>query len=189
MIAGSGPVFQGEFSLLLVYGVTWITVEPLHNAHLGDGRKWPLVFLKDPTRALFLALAKSIYQTLNLLTPDPLEAMPFFTELVPGAGHQRPLREHLILSIILVIKLMRKIYMELSLLGHLNSNFSGIISGDSSTVDCNISVFFDMRWYLFASVNYWTHQRSQQFPKFNWLMNRNFFECDWLGNFKTPWSQ
>ena len=110
MIAGSGPVFQEEFSLLLVYGVPWITVEPLHNAHLGDGKKWPLVFLKDHTRALFLALAKSIYQPLKLLTLDLLEAMPFFTELVHGAGHQRPLRKHLILSIILVIKLMRKIW-------------------------------------------------------------------------------
>lgn len=35
--------------------------------------------------------------------------------------------------------------MDLFLLGHLNRNFSGIISGNSSTVDYNISVFFDMR--------------------------------------------
>ena len=93
-----------------VYGVTWITIEPLHNAHLGDGGKWSLVFLKDHTRALFLALVKSIYQPLKLLTPDPLDAMPFFTDLVHGAGHQRPLRRHSILSIILVIKLMRKVW-------------------------------------------------------------------------------
>ena len=148
----------------------------LQNAHLGDERKCPLVFLKDPTRALLLALAKSIYQPLKLLTPTRRHA--FFTEQVHGCRRPKTPPEAFSSFDNFSDKIDEK-NMELFLLRHLNRNFSGIVSGNSPTLEYNISVFFDKRWYLWiASVNYWTHQSSQQLAReeqlfLMWLTREN----------------
>lgn len=96
-----------------------------------------------------------------------------------GAGDQRPLRRHLVLSIILVIKLMRKIWNCFCLGILIATSLELYRSGNSPTLEYNISVFFDKRWYLWiAPVNYWTHQSSQQLAReeqlfLMWLTREN----------------